>query len=107
VDKSGKTTYTTVMPVTISNNAVSSLRIYPNPLTGKSFQIQFSNKTAGTYRLELVSSSGKQLFTQNVHYNGGTATFTVQLKNALASGLYFVKATPADGNTEVIKAIVQ
>ncbi|TKK68614.1 hypothetical protein FC093_10870 [Ilyomonas limi] len=107
VDKSGKTTYTTVMPVTISNNAVSSLRIYPNPLKGKSFQIQFSNKTAGTYRLELVSSSGKQLFTQNVHYNGGTATFTVQLKNALASGLYFVKATAADGTTEVIKAIVQ
>ncbi len=107
VDKSGKTTYTKVMPVTIHTNAASSLTIYPNPLNGKTFQVQISNKAVGTYILQLISNGGKQLYNKTISYNGGTATYNVELKNALASGLYFIKAVAADGSSDVIKLIVQ
>jgi hypothetical protein len=107
VDKSGKTTYTKVMPVTIDNIATSSLAVYPNPLKGKTFQVQISNKAAGTYTLQLISNSGQQLYTQTISYNGGIATYNVQLNNNLASGIYFIKAVAVDGSSDVIKVIVQ
>ncbi len=108
VDKSGKATYTKILPVTIETSvAASSFSIYPNPLTGKSFQILLNNKKAGVYTVSLVSSNGQQLFTQTINYNGGSAVYKVQLKQNLASGMYVIKATAADGSTDVIKAIVQ
>ena len=107
VDKSGKASYTKVMPVTINTDAASSLTIYPNPLNGRTFQVQISNKAAGTYKLQLISNDGKQLFTRTISYNGSTTTYNVGLKNALASGLYFIKAVAADGSSDVIKIIVQ
>lgn len=108
VDKSGKTTYTRILPVTLDNNNIAGhLSIYPNPLKGKSFQVQISNKAAGTYTISLISNSGQQLFTQSIRYSGGTAIFNVRLKSALAAGLYFIKAIAADGSADVIKAVVQ
>ena len=107
MDKSGKVTYTSILPVRVDNSAVSHLAIYPNPLTGKSFQVHISNKAAGAYTLELMSSSGQQLFTQHIRYTGSTATYNLQLNQPLAEGLYFIKLIAADGSSNVIHAVVQ
>jgi hypothetical protein len=107
VDQSGKATYSRILPVTIEDNSnAGGLSVYPNPITGKSFQVQLSNKAAGSYILELVSRSGQHLFTQSINYKGGTATFNVQLKNALVSGLYIIRVTVADGTATITKIIV-
>ena len=80
------------MAVTIDNNAVSDLYIYPNPHRVKTFQVQISNKVTGTYTLQMISNSGQQLYKQTTSYNGGTTTYNVQLNNLLANGLCFIKA---------------
>ena len=95
------------MAVTIDNNAVSDLSIYPNPHRVKTFQVQIGNKAAGTYTLQMISNSGQQLYKQTISYNGGTTTYHVQLNNRLASGLYFIKAIAADGLENIIKVIIQ
>ena len=95
------------MAVTIDNNAVSDLSIYPNPHRVKTFHVQIGNKAAGTYTLQMISNSGQQLYTQTISYNGGTTTYNVQLNNRLASGLCFIEAIAADGLENIIKVIIQ
>ena len=90
VDKSGKINYTKIMPVTINNNAVNSLSINPNPLKGKAFLVQISNKAAGTYILQMINNSGQQSYKQTINYNGETTTNNIRLNNRLASGSYFI-----------------
>ena len=95
------------MPVTIDNNAVSYLSIYPTLHRVKTFQVQIGNKAAGTYTLQMISNSSQQLYKQTISYNGGTTTYNVQLNNRLASGLNLIEAIAADGLEDIIKVIVQ
>ncbi len=107
VDNSGKPTYTTMLPVAISQTSFSHLAVYPNPFSGKAFNVELTNKKAGKYTLIITNMVGQQLYTQRIAYNGGLATYPIALKNALAKGVYLIKAIAADGTSDIIKAVIQ
>ncbi len=86
--------------LTIEENILSDLSIYPNPST-EIINIQSSLLTE-TVGLTIYNLQGQQLFSENKTPNNGTVQMDV---SNLVTGIYFVKIT-SEGNT-VIKRVIK
>lgn len=86
---SGEISYSPVVKVIRSGN--TGFSIYPNPVTGKQFTIQFSSLTRETLQLQLFSSSGQQVYHTNWNHPGGNAAQTVELPAELTGGVYLLQ----------------
>jgi len=86
----------------------SSIRIYPNPISGKTIGVQFTNLPEGNYGLKITNAIGQTLFSTTVYHPGGNATKTIEINNALAKGVYNLDITYPDNLTrQSIQLIAQ
>ena len=69
VDKDGKTTYSNIALVNISNGR-SGITVSPNPIHGKQATVQFTNMEEGSYTVILYDLTGKKLFQQKLIHLG-------------------------------------
>jgi hypothetical protein len=100
----GEEKYSSIVKVNI-NKSKGGITVYPNPLVGKSFSLQLSNKQQGTYSLRITNSGGQIIFSTSINHTGGSATQTVQLNSALQKGTYQLELTAEDGTKETTKII--
>ena len=87
INKDGSVQYSSIAKVTIGDRR-EGISIYPNPIVGKTMNVQFSNIAAGTYALSMTNANGQQVMEQSLQHAGGSVTETVQLPSTLASGIY-------------------
>ncbi|HUQ96503.1 MAG TPA: T9SS type A sorting domain-containing protein, partial [Chitinophagaceae bacterium] len=80
----------TLSQVTVANNGV---QVYPNPVTGNRFTVQFSKLPAGDYTIELTDVAGKSLLQKRVVLNAVQQTQAMTLPASSAKGVYLVKIT--------------
>jgi hypothetical protein len=85
------------------NTSLSSLIIYPNPVTDGSFHISCSMKVADQATMQVIDLSGKQVFEQQVNLNSGENRLDYNMGN-LNRGTYFLRLTTTNGvyNQKVI-----
>lgn len=110
VSKTGSIVYTSVVNAqleTISASGVSSVGVYPNPLTGSTFTLTLSNMAAGSYTLSVINSNGAVQFSKAIAHNGGTVSQKISLSHSLAAGIYYVKVAAANGTANMVKIIAQ
>ena len=86
-----------------------NISIYPNPVTGNQFNVQFSLVEAGTYSIQVTDARGTLVSQKIVAVSGkGYANTSVALNATNAKGLYIVKIT--DANSKLVysnKIVVQ
>ncbi len=85
-----------VKAVEIKGN--SSVTIYPNPVTTRSFDIQFGNIPKGNYSVTLLDGAGKPVLTKSLNIIGGQ-TEKVILPAGVSQGLYMISIINKDLNT--------
>jgi hypothetical protein len=87
---------------TETNDAIKTIKIYPNPSQGL---INISNiQTANVNRIEVYSILGSLVYNQNILRN--SSNISLDLK-ALNSGIYLLKIKTADGNSLTQKLILE
>lgn len=74
-------------------NKKYSIDVYPNPITGNTFNIQINNLEAGNYQLAIIDNKGVVLTTQIINNPGGLSTLPVTINTSLFSGTYRLRLT--------------
>ena len=87
LSKSGSINYSSIAKVTSIKTAIS-MSVFPNPVKGDRIGIQLDNLNKGNYKAILYNNSGQPVFTQNIVFEGGSASKNIQLNNAIKKGVY-------------------
>ncbi|HJU46092.1 MAG TPA: choice-of-anchor E domain-containing protein [Chitinophagaceae bacterium] len=80
-------------------NSTQPLSIYPNPLSGGKFSLQFNKPVTGSYRVDVVNSTGQKIYSGNLQVNN-TQRISVDMNSIPPSGLYYLRA--ADQRTGAV-----
>ena len=104
VDKDGKTVYSTVVTVLMSNFK-SSISIYPNPITDGIIHLQFVNQQQGRYGIRLLNPLGQLIVSKQIEFAGGNGSEGIKWDYNLAHGVYQLEILKPDRNVEVIRVM--
>lgn len=80
-------------PEVIGNSAVS---IYPNPVTARTFSVQFDKIPAGQYTLVLSDASGRNVLTKALTISLSGQLERVNMPRSSGGGVYLIKLTGAN-----------
>ena len=100
----GEIKYSEVVRVNTGRNT-EAISIYPNPITGRKFNLQLSYKSKGDYVVRLYNSNGQLVYNQTITHQGGSATQTIQLVEPLIKGVYQLNIKSANGTNETFKLV--
>jgi hypothetical protein len=84
------------------------IQLYPNPVTGNQFNIQFTDADAGNYTIQVTDARGQMATQKRITIGGKGNVTSISLTKSAAKGIYVVKVT--DNNSKVVysnKIIVQ
>ncbi|MGZ8561550.1 MAG: T9SS type A sorting domain-containing protein, partial [Flavisolibacter sp.] len=71
----------------------SWLTIYPNPVSGSTVNVEFSNMDKGTYMVTLVNDLGQVIYNKPVFHAGGSIIQQIKLNHNLARGVYQIQVS--------------
>lgn len=80
-------TYTRIVKVA-TDVATSGSNLYPNPVTGKSINLELLNLVKGRYDLTLINTAGQIIYTKKIEHPGGTASQLITIPENVGTGLY-------------------
>ena len=87
----GSISYSNIVKASVQTIA-STVKVYPNPVRGTTFNLQLSNIPAGKYTVELFDALGHQVYSSDV--NHGTAeVLSLNMGKHLSAGNYSVKVS--------------
>ena len=95
-DNLGAVSYSKVITVKLSAIA-AKISIFPNPVSGNSFNLSLGKLSAGKYAVGIFNSLGKQVFSKVINHT--ISVEKVSLDSHLALGVYSVKVTDVKGAT--------
>lgn len=104
-DKDGKSTYTIIVVVNISNGK-ASISVMPNPVVNKQMLVQLNNVEAGNYAIVVYSAAGQKVYYQKIAHAGGSTSQVVYLPANVSRGAYIVKIYNEE-HTYTSKVIVE
>jgi len=85
----------------------SKIQLYPNPVTGNQFAVQFNQLEPGNYTIQVTDAVGKRAAAQTVvNINGKGQTQSVQLPAATKKGVYLVDVFDQNSKTVFAKKIL-
>jgi hypothetical protein len=90
----GSASSTLNFTVGMGENALATLRVFPNPTSGL-VRVEFPMATSGSAEVRVTSIAGTQLAVQRGVYNAGTQQVELDLRS-LASGIYLLEVQTED-----------
>jgi len=85
---------------------LSNINVFPNPVTAGTINIGFKNKSAGLYKLSIVSSTGQIIYNEKVSVQSSFFNKTISV-SALHSGIYRVITEDPNGQRKVTNLVVK
>jgi len=97
-DVSAKTTATKIK---------AGISVYPNPVTDKTMNIQFSGQAAGNYNIQLMNNLGQVVYNGTIQLAAADISRSVKLDASIAAGSYQFVVTANDGTKHTQQLIIQ
>ncbi|MEO6732237.1 MAG: T9SS type A sorting domain-containing protein [Ferruginibacter sp.] len=107
VDRDGSNKYSLIIKVTTLKYGARSISIYPNPITGNTINLQFTNQPMGLYYVRLLNNSGQVVYSKNLTINSGNISQTLVMNKHLSGGLYQLEVKAPDNTIYIQKAIAK
>ncbi|MBC7587948.1 MAG: T9SS type A sorting domain-containing protein, partial [Chitinophagaceae bacterium] len=104
VEKNGSSRYSNIVKVRIGGKN-AEFTIYPNPVKGGIINLQMGNVEKGIYTVKLFSNLGQELVSRTIIHNGGSASQTILLGNAVPQGSYRMQVMN-NGTTVATKTVI-
>ncbi len=73
------------------DEAKGAISIFPNPIVGKSFAINFKDLNDGVYDVQIINSLGAIVEKHAVKHNGSNNNYSITLNSIISSGTYVVR----------------
>lgn len=80
--------------------------IFPNPVTGNQFTMQFGDLEPGAYTIQITDVTGRESMRQTVNVNTEMQVQKIKLNASSSKGVYLVKVIDAKGNAAFSTKIV-
>jgi len=90
----------------VSNASDGKISLYPNPVKGKKFTLQFEKIIPGNYIVQMYNIKGNIVMRQNVKVEAEEQAVTVAIASAAPMNLYVVELTNADGTVVFTQKIL-
>ena len=91
---------------TIPETGSGKIQLYPNPVTGNRFTIQFKQPEAGVYTVQVTDVTGRQVSRQIVNVSGDNQVQEINLNAKATKGIYLVKITGPGSRSVFSKKLV-
>lgn len=96
-------TFTRIVKVAIGEETSAGI-LYPNPVTGKTVNIELRNLAKGPYDVTFINTSGRIIYSKKIEHAGGSASQLITIPDHVASGIY---STEIKGvNMKIYKKLV-
>jgi hypothetical protein len=82
------------------------ISVYPNPVRTNQFRVNFTNKEAGKYNVQLIDIAGKMVSDHSMTVSSAGQTSEVKIDPSLSKGMYFVKVLDNDRKAVFLKKII-
>jgi hypothetical protein len=106
IDKAGNVRYSDMVKV-LFGKGEPGIVVYPNPMTGKVFQVDMNNLAKGAHQLNLYNSMGQQVYSQKIQHDGSqAATQTIDLNMDVEQGVYQLQLI-GDNGFKTTKSIIK
>jgi hypothetical protein len=103
----GETTPVETAKIPVPLVANDNINVYPNPVVGTQFKINFDEMAKGSYQVMVTDLSGRTLLTKRVNVQNEAQTETISFDKKPARGIYLVKiADVANSNVYTGKLVV-
>ena len=99
VNVTGAVNYSNIAKLTTNNSQL--ITVYPNPLVGKTLNVQVTNVAAGKYVVSIYNVLGEKVAEQSIAHSGGSATHALTINKTLAGGVYSV-VIRAEGSNQIV-----
>ena len=100
ISTAGSISYSNVAKLTY-NVQLTTYSLYPNPLKGKTLNVEMGNVASGKYIISIYNALGQRVITQTISHTGGSATHAINIDNVLAAGVYSVTICEANSKQVV------
>jgi hypothetical protein len=94
ISTAGNISYSNVAKVTYDLR-LTTYALYPNPLKGKTLNVEMDNVVVGKYTVSIYNALGQKVSEQTISHTGGSASHAISINNALAAGAYSVTISEA------------
>jgi hypothetical protein len=92
----GSKAYSNIVLVKIGSK-LQNISVYPNPVEGKTLNLQLQNMDKGTYLIQIFTESGRMVFQSNLNHNGGSGTQSIILPASMSNSNYVLKTSTENG----------
>ena len=103
-DVNGKTALSTTMKINLVAT-LSTVKLYPNPLVGNSFSLNFSGQPEGSYNVRLINQYGQSVISKTINIKAAEQTENISLPASLSHGIYQVEISAPGGNKNTIQLV--
>lgn len=87
VEKSQNIKYSRIVKVKAGVSA-GTISVVPNPISGNSINIVFSNMEEGQYKALLFNKAGQIVYSGHISYGGGIESKVIKVSSTLPGGVY-------------------
>jgi len=82
------------------------ISIYPNPVRANLFRVNFTNKEAGKYNVQLIDIAGRMVSDNSMTVSSAGQTSEVKIDPSLSKGMYLVKVLDNEHKAVFLKKII-
>lgn len=86
---------------------MSSIKVFPNPVAGRTIFIQFQNQPVGKYKVEIAAADGKLVYSDYLSTDTENCIKKINIKKHLAQGTYFIRLWMSDAIKADVKLMVE
>lgn len=90
VDPNGQVIYSAIRNVLLGNAGNLSLSVYPNPVKGKSLQLEFDRVLKGRYDIEIINTAGQRVYNGKYELKN-QHQLPIELPAIPLQGLYYLR----------------
>jgi Secretion system C-terminal sorting domain/Fibronectin type III domain len=84
-----------------------SIRVYPNPVTGRQFTVRLSQLPSDVYTLQLYSIDGRMVMNKRINHENGTGQYKLDLESTLPKGTYQLRCLKGQEAVSITKLVIQ
>jgi Secretion system C-terminal sorting domain len=93
VDIDSKSSYSSIVRISLSKQLSAEMVLYPNPVSDQRITVQATYLPKSSYKLNVFNLSGTSVYQQNFEHGGGAISQQIQLPLSLHTGIYIVSVT--------------
>jgi len=78
--------------------AVSFVKVYPNPVTNGTVNVDLTNLPAGNYKIKIISTEGAVLLSETTYHGANDGPITIPFGQGVSAGVYILEIIDTNGN---------